>query len=94
MNDDEVYNALIVMFKEQYLGRQWPITSDDTPEDIKARYGEAPLKQLRSLMILTGNHHLHDAKRKVDHKLWEPRRPTVGKRLLENAFKLPISKVV
>lgn len=90
MSDDEVYDALIAMFKGQSLGRQWPITSDDTPEEIKARHGEAPLKQLRSLMILTGNHHLYDTKRDVDYKLWNPRRPAVGKRLLSEAFKLPI----
>lgn len=89
MTDDEVYNALISMFKGEYLGRQWPISASDAPEEIKARHGAAPLKQLRSLMILTGNHHLY-AKREVDHKLWKPHRPAVGKRLLEEAFKLPL----
>lgn len=89
MTDDEVFNALIAMFKGEYLGRQWAISSADTPEEIKARHGAAPLKQLRSLIILTGNHHLH-SNREVEHKLWKPRRPEVGKRLLEEAFKLPL----
>lgn len=89
MTDDEVYEALITMFKGEYLGRQWAVSSTDTPEEIKARHGSAPLKQLRSLMILTGNHHLY-SKREVEHKLWKPQRPEVGKRLLAAAFKLPL----
>lgn len=92
MSDDDVYDALISMFKGQYLGRQWTVNPDDTPEEIKERHGEAPLKQLRSLMILTGNHHLYNTERVVDHKLWNPRRPSVGKRLLSEAFKLPIGE--
>ncbi|OIO03296.1 MAG: hypothetical protein AUJ51_04860 [Elusimicrobia bacterium CG1_02_56_21] len=92
MSDDEVYDALIAMFKGQYLGRQWPVTADNTLEEIKEQHGEAPLKQLRSLMILTGNHHLYHTKREVDHKLWKPRRPAVGKRLLSEAFNLPIGE--
>ncbi len=90
MTDDEVYSTLIATFKADYLGRQWPITAKDTPEEIKARHGEAPLKQLRSLMILTGNHHLYASDREVEHKLWNPRRPDVGKRLLAESRKLPI----
>ncbi|OGR42635.1 MAG: hypothetical protein A2X35_01410 [Elusimicrobia bacterium GWA2_61_42] len=92
MSDAEVYDALVAMFKEQYLGRQWPVAPDDTPEEIKARHGDTPLRQLRSLMILTGNHHLYNTERVVDHKLWNPRRPAVGKRLLLEAFKLPIGE--
>ncbi|HOI42328.1 MAG TPA: hypothetical protein PK523_05220 [Elusimicrobiales bacterium] len=90
MTDEEVYDALIAMFKGEYLGRQWAIAADDTPEEIKAKHGETPLKQLRSLMILTGNHHLCDSIRAVDHKLWNPRRPAVGKRLLAEARRLPL----
>lgn len=90
MNDEEVYAALIALFKGDYLGRQWAIAAEDTPEEILAKHGEAPLKQLRSLMILTGNHHLCDSRGPVGHKLWDPCRPAVGKRLLEEARRLPL----
>ncbi|MBI5745297.1 MAG: hypothetical protein HY952_12205 [Elusimicrobia bacterium] len=90
MTDNEVYDALIAMFKGQYLGKQWVVSPSDTPEEIKARYGAVPLKQLRSLMILTGNHHLYKSERVVEHKLWNPRRRAVGERLLAEAFKLPL----
>lgn len=90
MTDDEVFYAIIAMFKGESLGRQWRISSSDTYEEIKAKHGDAPLKQLRSLLILTGNHHLYESKREVAHKLWTPRRPAVGKLLLKEASKLPI----
>ena len=90
MSDDEVYDALLAMFKGQYLGQKWAITAQDTPEEIKVRHGVEPLKQLRSLMILTGNHHLYESPRVVDHKLWNPRRPAVGKRLLQESRNLPL----
>ena len=90
MNDEEVYQKLINLFKDEYLAKQWKIKALDTPEQIKKHHGNEPLKQLRSLMILTGNHHLSDRSRKVKHNLWTPYRPAVGKRLKEEALKLPL----
>lgn len=90
MSDDEVYDKLLNLFKGQYLGRQWQIHAQNTPVEIKKRHGDAPLKQLRSLMILTANHHLADSTRTVEHELWNPRRPLVGKRLMNEAWKLPL----
>lgn len=90
MNDDEVYDSLMNLFKGQYLARQWKVHAQDTPAEIKKRHGDAPLKQLRSLMILTANHHLADSTRIVEHELWNPRRPSVGKRLMGEARELPL----
>lgn len=89
MTDEEVYHELIRTFKGDYLGRQWIIAPGDPIEVIKQTHGEAPLKQLRSLMILTGNHHLSRNPGEVGHRLWDPPRPAVGKKLIEEAFKLP-----
>ncbi|MCX5786567.1 MAG: hypothetical protein NTX59_12865 [Elusimicrobia bacterium] len=91
MTDDEVYDKLMILFKGERLSLRWAIHPQDTPEEIKKRHGDTPLQQLRTMMILTASHHLtDDSPGELKHELWSPRRPVVGKRLLDEALKLPI----